>query len=158
MTAPVPIPPPPSTPPAPSTGGRAPSRWIVPSAAAVAAAAAGIGIGWLLWAGPDGAASGTGLDNAAADAAGACRAWERVPALDKVFSDDDQASEAHFDRAGGAAALAHSAARLDRRYDALDKALQNITTRLQTFDVKGARAVAAHEKVSTLCADVPGTP
>lgn len=152
MTAPAPIPPPPSTPPVPSAGGRAPSRWTVPSVAAVVAAGAGIGVGWLLWSGPDGAASGTGLDDAAADAAGACQAWERVPAMDKVFGDDDKASEAYFNRTGGAAALAHSAARLDGRYDALDKALQNVTNRLRTFDVKGAEAVAAHEKVNTLCA------
>ncbi|OKK13736.1 hypothetical protein [Streptomyces sp. CB02400] len=120
--------------------------------AAVVAAGAGIGVGWLLWSGPDSAASGTGLDDAAADAAGACQAWERVPALDKVFGDDDKASEAYFNRTGGAAALAHSAARLDGRYDALDKALQNATNRMRTFDVKGAEAVAAHEKVNTLCA------
>ncbi|MFI5567625.1 hypothetical protein ACIA6T_09735 [Streptomyces sp. NPDC051740] len=124
--------------------------------AAVVAAGAGIGVGWLLWSGPDSAASGTGLDNAAADAAGACQAWERVPALDKVFGDDDKASEAYYNRAGGAATLAHSAARFDRRYDALDKALQDITRRLQTFDVKGAKAVAAHDKVSTLCAGLDG--
>ncbi|MGW4022513.1 hypothetical protein [Streptomyces sp. NPDC005009] len=124
--------------------------------AAVVAAGAGIGVGWLLWSGPDGAASGTGLDDAAADAAGACQAWERVPALDKMFGDDDKASEAYYNRAGGAAALAHSAARLDGRYDNLDKALQNVTNRLRTFDVKGAEAVAAHEKVSTLCAELDG--
>lgn len=155
MTASVPIPPPPFTPPAPVTGRRAPSRWIAPLVAAVVAAGAGIGIGWLLWAGPDNAASGTGLDNAAADAAGACQAWERVPALSKVYSDDDT-SKTYFARAGGAAALAQSAAQLDHRYDALNKAFQDITRRLQTFDVKGAGAVAAHEKVSTLCADLPG--
>lgn len=74
MTAPAPLPPPPSTPPVPVTGRRPPSRWLVPCVAAVVAACAGMGIGWLLWAGPDSAASGTGLDNAAADAAGACQA------------------------------------------------------------------------------------
>ncbi|MEV6613968.1 hypothetical protein AB0N31_08840 [Streptomyces sp. NPDC051051] len=152
MTAPAPVPPPPATPPAPAAGARAPSRWVAPLVAALVAAGAGLGIGWLLWVGPGGAASGTGLDDAAADAAGACEAWERVPALSKVFGDDDNASEAFYNRAGGAAALAHSAAKSDSRYEALDKALQDITRRLQTFDVKGAGAVAAHEKVSTLCA------
>ncbi|MEW2255868.1 hypothetical protein [Streptomyces sp. NPDC047869] len=124
-------------------------------AAAVVAAGAGIGIGWLVWAGPDSAASGTGVDSAAADAAAACQAWERVPALSKVYSDDDT-SRAYFARAGGAAAPAQSAAQLDHRYEALDKAFQDITRRLQTFDVKGAGAGAAHDKVSALCADLPG--
>lgn len=155
MTAPAPVPPPPAGPPAPSAGGRVPSRWIASSVTAVVAAGAGIGVGWLLWAGPDRGAAGTGPDGAAADAAGACEAWDRVPALSKVFSDDD-ASEASYDRAGGAAALAHSAAGADPRYEALDKALQDVTRRLQTFDVKGAGAVAAHEKVGTLCAGLDG--
>ncbi|MGV9555110.1 hypothetical protein [Streptomyces sp. NPDC003522] len=151
MTDSGPIPPPPSTPPAPPAGGRTPSRWAVPSVAAVVAAGAGIGLGWLLWAGPDGAAAGTGLDDAAADAAGACQAWERVPALSKVLSDDG-VSEAYYQRVGGAAGLARSAALLDPRYDALDKALQDVMGRLQVFAVKGAEAVAAHEKVSSVCA------
>ncbi|MFE9673907.1 hypothetical protein ACFYO5_07285 [Streptomyces sp. NPDC006259] len=120
--------------------------------AAVVAAGAGLGIGWLLWAGPDDAAAGTDLHSATADAAGTCRAWHRVPALSGIYSDDDKASEAYYHRAAAAAALAHSAALLDHRHDALDKALQDITRRLQTYDVKGAGAVAAHEKVSTLCA------
>ncbi|MEV5428209.1 hypothetical protein [Streptomyces sp. NPDC052701] len=156
MTASAPVPPLPSTPPPPAVGGRAPSRWIAPLAAAVVAAGAGIGVGWLLWSGPDSAASGTGLDDAAADAAGACRAWSRVPPLSKVFSEDRSTSGSYFDRAAGAAALARSAALLDHRYDALDKALQNVTRRLQTYDVKGAEAVAAHEKVGTLCAELDG--
>ncbi|MEU6275955.1 hypothetical protein ABZ871_26610 [Streptomyces populi] len=151
MAASASVPPLPSTPPTATTGRRAPSRWIAPLGAAVVAAGAGIGLGWLLWAGPDGAAAGTGPDDAAADAAGACQAWNRVPALSEVYSDDDDA-KAYYTRAGGAAALAQSAAQLDRRYSALDKAFQDITRRLQTFDVKGAEAVAAHEKVSTLCA------
>ncbi|MFH9858113.1 hypothetical protein [Streptomyces sp. NPDC017202] len=152
MTASAPVPPPPATPPA---GARVPSRWAAPLVAALVAAGAGLGIGWLLWAGPAGAASGTGLAGAAADAAGACEAWDRVPALREVFS-DDKASEASYDRAGGAAALAGSAARTDPRYDALDKALQDVMRRLQTFDVKSAEAVAAHDRVSTLCAGLDG--
>ncbi|SDC54258.1 hypothetical protein [Streptomyces prasinopilosus] len=156
MTASAPLPPPPSHPPAPATGLRAPSRWLAPCVAAVVAAGAGIGIGWLLWAGPDSAAAGTGVDNAAADAAGACQAWKRVPSLDAVFSDDNDDRISHYDRAGGAAALAASAARLDSRYDALGKAFQNVSTRMQTFDVKGAEAVAAEKKVDALCADRDG--
>ncbi|MFG2511105.1 hypothetical protein [Streptomyces sp. NPDC048584] len=120
--------------------------------AAVVAAGAGIGVGWLLWSGPDSAASGTGLDDAAADAAGACQVWERVPALDKVYGDDDKVSEAYWNRVGGASALAHSAAVVDDRYEALDKAMLKAMRLLQTFKVKGAEAVAAHDKVSTLCA------
>ncbi len=149
MTASAPIPPPPSVPPA--TGGRAPFGWIALWVAVVVAAGVGVGIGWLLWAGSDNAASGSGPKNAAADAAGACQAWNRVPALSKVYS-DDEISRAYFARVGGAAALAQSAAQLDHRYDTLDKAFQNITRRLQTFTVKGAGAVAAHDKVTTLCA------
>ncbi|MFD7709257.1 hypothetical protein ACFV6E_13585 [Streptomyces sp. NPDC059785] len=157
MTAPAPVPPPPSVPPAPPAGGRAaPSRWTVVLVAAVVAAGAGLGVGRLLWGGPDSAASGSGTKNAAADAAGACEAWSRVPALDKIYSKDDSTSEAYFNRAGGAAALAHSAAELDDRYADLDKALQNITTRLNTFDVKGGEATSAYEKVGDLCAKLDG--
>ncbi|MEV0303037.1 hypothetical protein [Streptomyces prasinus] len=154
MTASVPLPPPPSHPPAPATGRRGPSRWIAAVAAAVVAAGAGIGIGWLLWSGPDSAASGTGVDNAAADAAGACQAWKRVPSLDAMFSDESDDRIAHFDRATGAAALAQSAARLDSRYEALGKAFQNVSVRMRTFEVKGAEAVAAEKKVATLCAEL----
>ncbi|BFO16612.1 hypothetical protein SHKM778_30000 [Streptomyces sp. KM77-8] len=154
MTAPAPIPPPPSAPPVPSTEGRASARWVVPSVAAVVAAGAGIGLGWLLWSGPDSAASGTGLDDAAADAAGACQVWARVPALDKMFNKDDNTSVPYWYRTGSAANLAHSAAELDDRYKALDKALQKVTGLVQTFEVKGAKAVAAHDKVSTLCAEL----
>ncbi len=152
MTASAPQPPPPSHPPAPATGRRAPSRWMAAVAAAAVAACAGIGVGWLLWAGPDSAASGTGVDNAAADAAGACQAWKRVPSLDTMFSDESDARIAHFDRAAGAATLAQSAARLDSRYEALGKAFQDVSMRMRTFDVKGAEAEAAEKKVSTLCA------
>ncbi|MEV0690751.1 hypothetical protein [Streptomyces sp. NPDC050388] len=123
---------------------------------AVAAAGAGMGIGWLLWAGPDSAASGTGLDNAAADAAGACQAWKRVPSFDTMHSDDSDDRVAHFDRALGAAALAQTAARLDDRYKALGEAFQDINVRLRTYKVEGAEAEAAHEKVTTLCADLDG--
>ena len=151
MTVPAPIPPPPATPPVPSAGGHVRSRWIVP---AVAAAAAGIGVGWLLWSGPESAASGTGLDDPAADAAGACQVWERVPALDKVYGDDEKVSEAYWNRAGGASALAHSAAVVDDRYEALDKALLKATGLLKTARVEGAEAVAAHDVVSTLCAEL----
>ncbi|WP_432026314.1 hypothetical protein [Streptomyces sp. 1222.5] len=151
MTASAPIPPPPPTLPPPAAERRAPSRWIALWVAAVVAAGAGIGIGWLLWAGSDNAASGTGSDDAAADAAGACHAWNRVPALSKIYT-NDKTSRAYFARVGGAAALAQSAAQLDRSYDALDKAFQDVTRRLQTLTVKGPGAVAAHDKVTTLCA------
>ncbi|MFE2280153.1 hypothetical protein ACFXAE_23580 [Streptomyces sp. NPDC059454] len=155
MTASAPLPPPPSQPPAPAPGGRAPSRWIAPVAAAVVAAGAGMGIGWLLWSGPDSAASGTGVDDAAADAAGACQAWKRVPSLDAIYDNDDKDTRmAHYERAVGAATLAQSAAQLDSRYDALGKAFQNISMRLRTYDIKGAEAEAAHEKVTTLCAEL----
>ncbi|MEU7468623.1 hypothetical protein AB0A94_08705 [Streptomyces sp. NPDC044984] len=155
MTAPAPLPPLPSQPPTPATGRRAPSRWIVPCVAAVVAAGAGMGIGWLLWSGPDSAASGTGVNNAAADAAGACQAWKRVPSLDSIYNNDDSDNRtAHYDRAIGAATLAQSAALLDSRYDALGKAFQNVSVRLQSFDMKGAEAKAAHEKVTTLCAEL----
>ncbi|SEC03291.1 hypothetical protein SAMN05216532_0254 [Streptomyces sp. 2231.1] len=151
MTASAPIPPPPSTLPQPAAERRAPSRWIALWVAAVLAAVAGIGIGWLLWGGPHDAASGTGPENAAADAAGACQAWDRVPALSKIYS-NDKTSRAYFARVGGAAALAQSAAQLDHRYDALDKAFQDVTGRLQTLTVKGPEAVAAHDKATALCA------
>ncbi|MGW5973600.1 hypothetical protein [Streptomyces sp. NPDC055186] len=124
--------------------------------AAVVAAGAGMGIGWLLWAGPDSAASGTGVNNAAADAAGACQAWKRVPSFDAMYSDDSDDRVAHFERAVGAVALARSAARLDSRHDALSKAFQGVNRHLQTLDLKGAEAVAAQEKVSTLCAGLDG--
>ncbi len=154
MTASAPLPPPPPHPPAHATGRRASSRWIAPVAAAVVAAGAGMGVGWLLWSGPDSAASGTGVDDAAADAAGACQAWQRVPSLDAMFSDDNDNDDriAHFDRAAGAATLAQSAARLDSRYEALGKAFQEVSMRMRTFDVKGAEAEAAEKKVATLCA------
>ncbi|MGC9437966.1 hypothetical protein [Streptomyces sp. WG5] len=156
MTTSAPMPPPPSQPPTPAPGRRAPSRWIAPAVAAVVAAGAGIGIGWFLWSGPDSAASGTGLDNAAADAAGACQAWKRVPSLDSMYDNDDKEDRAaHYERAVGAATLAQSAARLDNRYDALGKAFQNVSVRLRSFDnVKGTEAEAAHEKVTTLCAEL----
>lgn len=154
MTGSAPIPPPPSAPPVPSTEGRASARWVVPSVAAVVAAGAGIGLGWLLWSGADSAASGTGLDDAAADAAGACQVWARVPALDKVVGDDDKVTEAYWNRVGGASTLAHSAAVLDDRYEALDKAMLKATGLVQSFEVEGAKAVAAHDKVSTLCAEL----
>ncbi|MET8115621.1 hypothetical protein [Streptomyces prasinus] len=153
MTASAPLPPPSSShPPAPATGRRGASRWIATVAAAVVATGAGIGIGWFLWSGPDSAAAGTGIDNAAADAAGACQAWKRVPSLDAMFSDESDDRIAHFDRAVGAATLAQSAARLDSRYEDLGKAFQNVSTRMQSYDVKGAEAVAAEKKVNTLCA------
>ncbi|KAF3468528.1 hypothetical protein [Streptomyces sp. Tu 3180] len=155
MTASAPLPPPPSHPPTPATGRRAPSRWIVPCVAAVVAAGAGMGIGWLLWSGPDSAASGTGVNNAAADAVGACQAWKRVPSLGSIYDNDDKDDRmAHYERAVGAATLAQSAARLDNRYDALGKAFQNVSVRLQTYDMRGAEAEAAHEKVTTLCAEL----
>lgn len=154
MTTSAPPPPPPSTPPTPPTGRRPPSRWVAPVVATVVAGA-GMGIGWLLWSGPDSAASGTGVDNAAADAAGACQAWKRVPAFSTLYSGDKDAS-AHFDRAVGAASLAQTAARLDDRYRALGEAFQDIHMRLRTFKVEGAEAEAAHEKVTTLCADLDG--
>ncbi|WP_190194280.1 hypothetical protein [Streptomyces minutiscleroticus] len=100
--------------------------------------------------------SGTGFGNAAADAAGACQAWSRVPALDKVFSKNDSTSEVYFDRAAGAAALARSAAEPDDRYDALDKALQDVVRRLETYNLEGAEAVSAYEKAGTVCVDVAG--
>ncbi|CAL9641535.1 hypothetical protein SUDANB176_06361 [Streptomyces sp. enrichment culture] len=153
MTASAPPPPPPSTPPAPATGRRAPSRWIAPVAAAVAAAGAGMGIGWLLWAGPDSAASGTGLDNAAADVAGACQAWKRVPAFSTLADGDEDAAH-HFNRAISAAYLAQTAAELDDRYKALNEAFQDVHGRLRTFELEGAEAEAAHEKVTALCADL----
>ncbi|MFF5157567.1 hypothetical protein ACFY3N_15130 [Streptomyces sp. NPDC000348] len=153
MTASAPLPPTPSHPPTPPAGRRAPSRWIAPVVAAVVAAGAGMGIGWLLWSGPDGAASGTGVNNAAADAAGACQAWKRVPPLDSIYNNDDKDGRlAHYERAVGAATLAQSAAQLDSRYEALGKAFQDVSARLQTFDIRDAEAKAAHEKVTTLCA------
>lgn len=153
MAASAPSPPPPSTPPTPATARRTPSRWIATVVAAVIAAGAGMGIGWLLWAGPDSAASGTGLDDAAADAAGACQAWKRVPAFSTLANGDRDAS-AHFNRAVGAASLAHAAAELDDRYKSLNEAFQDVHMRLRTFKVEGAEAEAAHEKVTALCADL----
>lgn len=147
MTASAPLPP------APVTGRRAPSRWIAPVAAAIVAAGAGMGIGWLLWSGPDSVASGTGLDNAAADAAGACQAWKRVPAFSALYNDEKGAST-HFNRAVAAAYLARTAAELDDRYKALGEAFQDIHMHLQTYDLEGAEAEAAHKKATTLCADL----
>ncbi|WP_149551865.1 hypothetical protein [Streptomyces marokkonensis] len=153
MTASVPPPRPPSTPPVPVPGRRAPSRWVAPVAAAVVAVGAGMGIGWLLWSGPDSAASGTGLDNAAADAAGACQAWQRVPAFSALSSGNKDAST-HFNRAIGAAYLARTAAELDDRYKGLGEAFQEVHRLLQTYEVEGAEAEAAHEKVTALCAEL----
>lgn len=155
MTASVPLPPPPSQPPTPAAGRHAPSRWIAPVVAAVVAAGAGMGVGRLLWSGPDSAASGTGFNNAAADAAGACQAWQRVPSLDAIYDNNDKEGRmAQYERAVGAATLGQSAARLDSRYDALGKAFQDVSVRLRSFDVKDAEAEAAHEKVTTLCAEL----
>ncbi|MFI5569439.1 hypothetical protein ACIA6T_19250 [Streptomyces sp. NPDC051740] len=153
MTTSAPPPPSSSQPPTPATGRRAPSRWIAPVVAAVVAAGAGIGVGWLLWSGPDSAASGTGLDNAAADAAGACQAWQRVPAFSALYNDEKDASS-HFNRAVAAASLARTAAELDDRYKALGEAFQDIHMRLQTYDLEGAEAKAAYKKVTTLCAEL----
>ncbi|MDN3271742.1 hypothetical protein [Streptomyces sp. MA15] len=155
MTASTPPPPPPSTPPAPPATRRPPSRWVAPVVAAVVAAGAGLGIGWLLWSGPDSAASGTGVDDAAADAAGACQAWQRVPAFSTLASGDKDAAH-HFNRAISAAYLAQTAAELDDRYKALNEAFQDVHGHLRTFKVEGAEAEAAHEKVTTLCADLDG--
>ncbi|GAA3504764.1 hypothetical protein GCM10019016_118770 [Streptomyces prasinosporus] len=152
MTASAP-PPPPSTPPTPATVRRTAPRWIAPVVAAVVAAGAGVGIGWLLWAGPDSAASGTGLDDAAADAAGACQAWQRVPAF-STLTDGDKDAAHHFNRAISAAYLAQTAAELDDRYKALNKAFEDVHNRLRTFKLKGAEAEADHEKVTALCADL----
>lgn len=153
MTASAPLPPSPSQPSAPAPGRRVPSRWIAPVAAAVVAAGAGMGIGWLLWSGPDSAASGTGLDNAAADAAGACQAWKRVPAFSALYNDNKDAST-HFNRAIGAAYLARTAAELDDRYKALGNTFQEVHRLLLTSQVEGAEAKAAHEKATTLCAEL----
>lgn len=73
-----------------------------------------------------------------------------------MYSDDSDDRVAHFDRALGAAALAQTAARLDDRYEALGEAFQDINVRLRTYKVEGAEAEAAHEKVTTLCADLDG--
>lgn len=127
--------------------------WIPLLAGAVAVGGAGVGLGWLLWAGSDSAASGTGLADAAADAAGACQVFQLVPSLSKIMNaGSDRTCQAYDDRLNAAAALSHSAAQLDHRYDALDKALADITQRLQTNSVRGAGAVAAHKKVLALCA------
>ncbi|MFJ4624540.1 hypothetical protein [Streptomyces sp. NPDC088812] len=152
MTVPAPVPPPPSHPPTPAAGSRPSARWRAPLITAVVAGGAGVGLGWLLWAGGDSAAAGTGLGDARADAAGACQAFRRVPELSAVYGGSDSAFEARYNRVGAASALAHSAAELDDRYDDLDTAMQNIVSRLQTNDVKGAEAVAARKKVHTLCA------
>jgi hypothetical protein len=97
------------------------------------------------------------VNYAAADAAGACRAWQRVPSLDAIHDNDDKDDRmAHYERAAGAATPGQSAARLDSRYDALGKAFQNIWMRLQSFDVKDAEAEAAHEEVTALCAELDG--
>ncbi|MER5995596.1 hypothetical protein [Streptomyces viridosporus] len=121
--------------------------------AAVVAAGAGIGIGWLLWSGPDSAASGTGLDNAAADAAGACQAWQRVPSFSALSSGDKDAPT-HFSRAVAAAYLARTASELDDRYEALGEVFHEVHRLLQIYEVEDAETKAAHEKVTTLCAEL----
>ncbi|WP_188114206.1 hypothetical protein, partial [Streptomyces apricus] len=97
-------------------------------------------------------ASGTDPDDARADAVGACQAFRRVPELSEVFSDSKSISQSRYERVEAAAALAKSAAALDDRYDDLDKALQTVAQRVVTFNVKGAEAKSAHEKVRSLCA------
>lgn len=152
MTAPVPAPPPPAHPPAAAPGSRPAGRWKVPLIVAVLAGGAGVGLGWLLWAGGSDSASGTDPGDARADAAGACQAYGRVPELSAVFSDTDSTSRSRYERVEAAASLARSAATLDDRYDDLDKALQNVARHVLTFNLKGAEAKSAHEKVRSLCA------
>jgi hypothetical protein len=154
MTVPAPVPPPPVSPPTPPAG-RPPTRRrapLVAVAVAVLAGCAGLGLGRLLWAGGDGAASGTGLRDARADAVAACQVFRRVPELSAVMADPRRDSEARYNRSGAAAALAHAAALLDDHYKPLDTALRDVSQRLQVFAVKGPEAVAAHKKVLTLCA------
>ncbi len=152
MTAATPPPSPfspPSVPPAPvaAHGGR---RWFAPAVAALVAAGAGVGLGWLLWAGPDGAASGTGLRDAAADAAGACQVWQRVPPF-SALNGGDKDAPVQFNRALAAAYLGRTAADLDDRYKELGQAFQEIEMRLRTYKIEGAEAEGAHEKVTSLC-------
>ncbi|WP_413756997.1 hypothetical protein [Streptomyces sp. MMBL 11-3] len=116
MTVPAPAPPPPAHPPAPAADSRPASRWKVPLIAAVVACGAGIGLGWLLWAGGGGSASGTDPGDARADAVGACQAFGRVPELGEVFSESESTSRSRYERVEAAAALAKSAAALDDRY------------------------------------------
>ncbi|WP_371667299.1 hypothetical protein OG985_06620 [Streptomyces sp. NBC_00289] len=156
MTVPASVPPPPVTPPVPAAQGRPSARWRAPLIAALVAAGAGVCLGWLIWAGGDSAAAGAGLGDARADAVGACQAFGRVPELSAVYVDSDRASQARYNRAGAAAALAHSAAQLDGDYKRLDTAMQDVMRRLQTYDVKDAGAVAAHKKVRTLCSAYDG--
>ncbi len=158
MTAsPTPPSSPPSVPSVPVPGRRGSSGWMVPVVAAVVGVVAGAGIGWLLWSGPDSAASGTGVDDAAADAAGACQAWQRVPEFGALHSGGkEDTAWIHFNRALSAAYLARTAAELDDGYQDLSEALQEIEMRLKTFDIKGTEAKAAHEKVSSLCAGLDG--
>ncbi|MFI0503049.1 hypothetical protein ACH3WN_09280 [Streptomyces albogriseolus] len=155
MTAATPPPSPsspPSVPPAP-VAARGGHRWVAPAVAALVAAGAGMGLGWLLWAGADSAASATGLRDAAADAAGACQAWQRVPPF-SALKNGDKDAPVQFNRALAAAYLGRTAADLDDRYKELGQAFREIETRLRTYEVEGAEAEAAHEKVTSLCTDL----
>lgn len=154
MTLPDPAPPYPTTAPRPSTGPGASSRWIPLLAGAVVIGCAGVGLGWLLWGGPDSAASGTGFKDAAADATSACQVFRRVPAVSKILDDPKLNFEVSYSRTNAAAALAHSAAQLDHHYDPLDKALTDITNLVQTNNLKGTEAAAAQKKLDTLCAQL----
>ncbi|WP_221351589.1 hypothetical protein [Streptomyces beigongshangae] len=106
----------------------------------------------MLWADGGSPASSTDPDDARADAVGACQAFRRVPELSTVFSDFKNTSQSRYERVEAAAALAQSAAALDDRYEDLDKALQNVRQHVVTYNVKGAEAKSAHEKVRSLCA------
>ncbi|MFF6994559.1 hypothetical protein ACFY93_06300 [Streptomyces sp. NPDC008313] len=156
MTVPSALPPLPSGPPPPAVGDRSSARWREPLIIAVAAGGAGVGLGWLLWAGGGGAASGTGLNDARADAVGSCQVLPRTPGLDALYEGPKDSSEAYFNRLGAASQLAHSAAVLDDRYEELDKAMREIMRRMQTFDVKDPGATATEKKARALCAEYEG--
>ncbi|MFJ9667948.1 hypothetical protein ACIRPP_25575 [Streptomyces sp. NPDC101219] len=126
----------------------------MPGLTAMVGIGAGLGMGWLLWTGPDSASPGAEPDIAAADAAGACQAYRRVPAFATLFDHSEGERGSHLERATAAAYLGQSAAGMDDRFKDLNDAFKVAHRHLQTLDIKDAEAREAQENVLARCAEL----